>query len=196
MMFYRRTFNGKKIVCKHIFGIDEFQKFAGNFWRTYLSTKPSTISDRSLHRSLPTTTSVGKGTQNAFFQQTSTNTTYLLQWVNSILFLLHQRGNDEPRRKITSKMEEQQTWGIEEEKTLEDGWRRHFGDGGRKNLGEGRRTNLGWRKNKLLSTSLTTSTPLSPCSSPTVVTNQPSFLSLALKHPTWNCAKKKFKLKK
>ena len=53
----------------------------------------------------------------------------------------------------TSEMEEEKTWGKEEEQIWE------------------------WRKNKLLSTSLTTSTPLSPCPSLAFLPNQPQFLS-------------------
>jgi len=85
------------------------------------------------------------------------NTKTLLQWVNPILFLFHQRRNDDPCRKITWGTEEQQTWGIEEEET----WGMKEED--TSEMEEGRRTNLGlgWKKKKLLSTSLTSSTPLS-----------------------------------
>jgi len=66
-----------------------------------------------------------KGNKNASFLQTSANTTNLLQWVNPILFLLHQWGNDEPCRKITSKMKDKKLgeWrkkklrGVDEEDT-------------------------------------------------------------------------------
>jgi len=102
----------------------------------------------------------------------------LLQWVNLILFLLHQLGNGEPCRQITSKTEEQQTWGWRKKKLRgvdgedtsemkkEKTWRKE------------EEQTWGWKKNKLFSTSLTTSTPFSLLAPhPLLSLHQPPFLS-------------------
>ena len=69
------------------------------------------------------------------------------------------------------------------------GWRKKKLGGWRKNKPEG------WRKKKLLSTSLTSSTILSPYSLPTSVTNQPPFLARCLWQTwsMWKLCKKKLK---
>jgi len=50
----------------------------------------------------------------------------LLQWVNPKLFLLHQKGNDEPSPKVSSKTDEREICRMKEEE--------NYGHGGKRKL--------------------------------------------------------------